>query len=133
MERTASKSGYILAVEIMGSIALASIFLRAVGFFGCDDEGTKRRELRITWHGCLPLPRLPKREIAKTPWDGRKGGSMGGAKVMQKMFSLGMVKRLPLDKSDLLVLGFPDWGIWSRDPHSHFYRKPFLRTTNDIP
>jgi len=80
-----------------------------------------------------PPPETPEAGNCKDAMGWAEGGSMGGAKVMQKMFSLGMVKRLPLDKSDLLVLGFPDWGIWSRDPHSHFYRKPFLRTTNDIP
>lgn len=63
-------------------------------FFGYDDEGTKKRELRITWHGC-----------PKTPWDGWKWGR---CQSDAKDVSLGVVKqkRPPLDKSDLIGVGF---------------------------
>jgi hypothetical protein len=59
-----------------------------------------------------PLPRLPKREIAKTLWDGREGRVCKVPKRRKRYF-LGVIKqKCPrLGIPDLSVLGFPSWGM----------------------
>lgn len=83
----------------------------------------------MTW--LSPPSETPEAGNCKDAMGWTGGGSMRGAKAMQKIFPWGVVKqKCPrLGIADLSVLGFPY--IWSRDLHPHSTEKPFLRTSND--